>query len=55
MSDCKNLIAEDITSWHSDIFDHPDYKYTCKLKGRKVIPCIHCKNKKCKNYEPLKD
>ena len=33
--DCKFLVIEDATSYHGDVFDHPDYKYTCE---------------KCKNY-----
>ena len=55
MNDCKNLITEDITPWQGDVFDHPDYKYICKLIGREVITCIHCDIKRCKNYEPTDD
>lgn len=55
MDDCKYLKSEDITPWHGDVFDHPDYKDTCKLTGREVITCIHCNEKRCKNYEPLKE
>lgn len=55
MSDCKNLITEDITPWHGDVFDHPNYKYICKLKGKAVVPFIYCHNNRCKNYEPLED
>ena len=55
MSDCKNLIIEDITPWHGDVFDHPDYKYTCKLTGEEVIACIHCNDKRCKSYEPVEN
>lgn len=53
MTDCKYLITKDITPWHGDVFDHPVYEYTCKLTKRKVIPLICCKNKHCKNYEPV--
>ena len=53
MTDCKNLNAEDVTPWHCDVFDHPDYKYICRLTGKEVIPCIRCNENKCKNYEPL--
>ena len=53
MSDCKNLITEDITPWCGDVFDHPDYKYTCKLTGREVIACIHCNSTRCENYESM--
>lgn len=27
--ECKYLKIEDVSSWHGDIFDHPDYKYYC--------------------------
>ena len=53
MTDCKNLIIEDVTSWHSDVFDHPDYKYTCKLSGKEVIPYLNCNQTRCKNYESI--
>ena len=52
MTDCKNLRTEDVTPWHSDVFDHPDYKYTCKLSGKEVIPCLRCNHARCKDYEP---
>lgn len=55
MIDCKNLKIEDVTPWHSDVFDHPDYKYTCKLIDKEIVPCIHCNNKRCKHYESLVD
>lgn len=51
MLDCKKLKAEDITSWHGDVFDHPEYKYICTASGREVIPCIHCNGKRCRNYD----
>lgn len=50
MNDCKFLQTEDIISYHEDVSDHPYYKYTCKRKNKEVIPCIHCNEKKCKNY-----
>lgn len=50
MEDCNNLIIEDITPWHSDIFDHPDYKYVCSITGKEVVPCICCNEKRCKRY-----
>ena len=53
MNNCKNLISKDVTTWHEDVFDHPDYKYTCSLTGKAVITCIHCNKDKCKNYEPI--
>lgn len=30
MYDCKHLNTEDITPYHGDVYDHPEYKYTCK-------------------------
>ena len=50
MMDCKFLLIEDVTSYHGDVFDHPDYKYTCEKCRRKVIPFLHCNEEKCKNY-----
>ena len=50
MMDCLFLVIEDITSYHGDVFDHPEYKYTCKKYSQEVIPFIHCKEEKCKNY-----
>lgn len=50
MEDCVHLKTEDITPWHGDIFDHPDYKYMCNKCGREVIPHIHCNRKRCKDY-----
>lgn len=35
MDDCKYLKTEDITPWHGDVFDHPDYKYTCENVKKK--------------------
>ncbi len=50
MEDCKNLQIKDITPYHADVFDHPDYSYTCMVINREVIPFIHCNEKRCKNY-----
>ena len=36
MDDCKHLQTEDITPWHGDVFDHPDYKYTCEKCGNVI-------------------
>ena len=52
MLDCKNLKKEDTTSWHSDVFDHPCYKYICKLSGEEVLTYFRC-NESCKYYEPV--
>ena len=48
--DCNNLIIEDIAPLHSDIFDHPDYKYVCSITGKEVVPCVCCNEKRCKRY-----
>lgn len=50
MMDCKFLVIEDTTSYHGDVFGHPDYKYTCEKCKREVIPFLHCNEQKCKNY-----
>ena len=47
--ECKYLETEYISSWHSDIFDHPSYKNICTKKNKKVITFIQCK--RCKEYE----
>lgn len=51
MTDCINLIIEDTTSWHNDVFDHPTYEYRCKLTGEKSIsvPDVSAKNAKNMN------
>lgn len=50
MMDCKFLVIEDTTSYHGDVFDHPDYKYTCEKCRQEVIPFLHCNEERCKNY-----
>ena len=41
MMDCKFLLIEDVTSYHGDVFDHPDYKYTCENeKCRNAVDCV---------------
>ena len=32
--DCKFLVIEDTTSYHGDVFDHPNYKYTCEASEK---------------------
>ena len=51
MFDCKKLLTEDVTPWSGDVFDHPIYKYTCKLTCREVMPRVHCNGNRCENYE----
>lgn len=43
--DCIFYECQDVTSWHGDVFDHPDYEYYCHKSGKvvKIIPYIHCK------------
>ena len=53
MMDCKNLNVEDITPWHGDVFDHPDYEYTCKITGKEVVPNLRCNKIRCKDYDPI--
>ena len=50
MIDCKFLVIEDVTSYHGDVFDHPNYKYTCEKCKREIIPFLYCNEEKCKNY-----
>lgn len=52
MDDCKYLKIEDITSWHGDVFDHPNYKCICEKCKREIIPFLHCNKNRCKNYSP---
>lgn len=44
--ECKYRKIEDITSWHGDVFDHPDYKYYCtqqdKVKEIFSWTCLYC-------------
>ena len=55
MDDCKYLKTKDVTGWHNDVYDHPDYKHTCEKCGREVIPFLHCNEKRCKTYTPEKE
>lgn len=50
MMDCKFLVIEDTTSYHGDVFDHPNYEYTCEKCKREIIPFLYCNEEKCKNY-----
>lgn len=50
MIDCKFLVIEDATSYHGDVFDHPNYKYTCEKCKQEIIPFLYCNEEKCKNY-----
>ena len=31
---CKYYTVEDTTSWHGDVFDHPEYKYFCSKNNK---------------------
>lgn len=55
MTDCEYLKTKDVTPWHGDVFDHPEYIYICELTKEMLIPCIHCNKEKCKNYNPIKE
>ena len=50
MEDCKYLKIKDTTPYHSDVYDHPDYSYTCMMMNREVIPFIHCNKDRCSKY-----
>lgn len=49
MEDCKYLITKDVTPWHGDVFDHPDYKYFCGKE--EVLKEILWPRKKCSRCE----
>ena len=51
MGICKHLNIEDVTSYHGDVFDHPDYEYFCEIHKREVIPFLVCNEKRCRNYK----
>lgn len=51
MDDCKNLKTKDVTLYHGDVYDHPDYEYICEKCGRPVIPFLHCNSERCEDYE----
>lgn len=44
--ECKYFKAEDVTPWHGDVFDYPDYKYYCTQqdKTKEIFPwtCSKC-------------
>lgn len=43
---CIYFSAEDVTPWHGDVFDHPEYKYYCNRtnKIKEIFPwtCSKC-------------
>lgn len=48
-NNCAYLKIKDITPWHGDVFDHPEYEYYCTLKDKTLsFGIIHCR--KCVNY-----
>jgi hypothetical protein len=51
--DCKYLKRVDITPYHSDVFDHPQYKEICCKSGKRILSYIHCK--RCKEYSFTKN
>lgn len=48
-NECKYLEIEDATSCHSDVFDHPCYKYHCAEKN-KDLPFGIFRCHKCTKY-----
>ena len=46
MTECIYFSYEDITPWHGDVFDHPDYEYYCLVgeEKKKIFPwtCSGC-------------
>lgn len=50
MIDCKFLVIEDATSYHGDVFDHPNYEYICEKCKQEIIPFLYCNEEKYKNY-----
>jgi len=52
MKHCKHLQLQDVTPWHGDVFDHPDYKYVCNKDPqhpRELLWERSCS--RCKEYE----
>ena len=47
---CPYYSYEYISSWHNDIFDHPDYSDFCSKNGekREIITCSRCSYNKSK-------
>lgn len=51
---CKYLKIEDVTPWHGDVFDHPEYKYCCTLKNKELLfGILQCHN--CTKYDRRED
>lgn len=40
MVECKYRVYEDVAG----CFDHPDYRYRCKIKHKDIVPFLTCKN-----------
>lgn len=51
--DCVHLKCEDASPWHSDVFDHPNYKYSCKKFNKELRSHYYCDG--CENYEAPKN
>ena len=47
--DCEYYLQKDVTPWHGDVFDHPEYKFFCTKSGEErelIYPegqCRRCK------------
>ena len=46
MVGCKYSEVKDITTWHGDVFDHPQYQQFCNLHNREITryTCPRCKD-----------
>lgn len=33
---CEYFVTEDVTPYHNDVFDHPQYDYFCTKNGKKT-------------------
>lgn len=53
MAECIYFDYEDTTSWHGDVFDHPDYEYYCLREKKKKIFSWTCS--KCSYYKEGKN
>ena len=46
---CEYYLYKDVTPWHGDVFDHPEYKSFCTKNGKErelIYPAGQCR--RCK-------
>lgn len=46
---CEYYLQKDVTPWHGDVFDHPEYKCFCTKNGEErelIYPAGQCR--RCK-------